>query len=201
MTAAQTDHHASIARSFSSIHIPQGARQRSISPLSCNLSDNIDEYGSIFDKAHYKRYRRSVTPTSPVDNDVDDEAPKIRRPLHVCFHIPEEQDAKKSMMKQRSTTVSLTKGFRTDYEIGQGIRSMLHMITHASPQQSIDAADTLEKHDFAFIKRRDGSYTYAILAKRTENSFTFVMSTNGSVKKVSRKHWSELVRLVNTVQR
>ena len=50
---------------------------------------------------------RSVTPTSPIDNGVDDEAPKIRQPLHVCFHIPEEQMPKSQWWNNVALTYHL----------------------------------------------------------------------------------------------
>lgn len=58
--------------------------------------------------------------------------------------------------------------------------------------------NSLQNHDFAFIKRSDGlSWTYAIIASRTENTIRFVVDTDGSTKYVSRNHWQTHVRLVN----
>ena len=75
-----------------------------------------------------------------------------------------------------------------DYELGETIRCPSHMTTKDT--------DTLEKHDFAFVKRWDGSYSYAILAYRTYESMVFVMDDTGATKRIGIKKWSNFVRLV-----
>lgn len=101
------------------------------------------------------------------------------------------------------------KGFREDYVIGETIRSQSHMITEPTPEQATKAVSTLKKHDFAFIKRSDGSFSYAILAFRSigtdnkinnharyDEEMTFVMCCQGSTKVVRKRHWRKVVRLV-----
>mmetsp|Transcript_11359 Transcript_11359/g.27948 ORF Transcript_11359/g.27948 Transcript_11359/m.27948 type:complete len:322 (-) Transcript_11359:62-1027(-) len=92
------------------------------------------------------------------------------------------------------------RGFRKDYIIGDCARSSSHMIM----DPSIQAIGTLQKHDFAFIKRSDGSYTYAILACRsfvhikegteTEKCMTFVMHVKGTTKVIRERHWNDFIR-------
>lgn len=55
----------------------------------------------------------------------------------------------------------------------------------------------LQKHDFAFVVRSDGSWTYAIVAERKEATLRFVVDRRGATKELSRRRWSESVRLVN----
>ena len=92
------------------------------------------------------------------------------------------------------------RGFRNDYILGDFVRSPSHMIADPTSQD----ISSLQKHDFAFIKRSNGSYSYAILAfrsfmpikdgTRTEECMTFVMKENGSTKIIRERSWSEFVR-------
>ena len=98
------------------------------------------------------------------------------------------------------------KGFRRDYSLGETARFASHIINE---QTNIRAVNSLRKHDFAFVKRRDGSYSYAILACRsfepikgakndhTEECMTFVMNDTGSTKMIRQRHWSEFVCLIS----
>eukprot|EP00584_Thalassiosira_punctigera_P000525 CAMPEP_0172527054 /NCGR_PEP_ID=MMETSP1067-20121228/1837_1 /TAXON_ID=265564 ORGANISM="Thalassiosira punctigera, Strain Tpunct2005C2" /NCGR_SAMPLE_ID=MMETSP1067 /ASSEMBLY_ACC=CAM_ASM_000444 /LENGTH=200 /DNA_ID=CAMNT_0013310713 /DNA_START=131 /DNA_END=733 /DNA_ORIENTATION=+ len=111
------------------------------------------------------------------------------------------------------------KGFRQDYNLGETLRNTSHMIVEPRPELASRAADSLKKHDCAFIRRSDGSYSYAILAYRSlappsedeidgknrsgsserslEEVMAFVMDTAGSLKVLKREQWSRLVRLVS----
>ena len=109
-------------------------------------------------------------------------------------------------VQRASTPREHTSGFRMDYIIGDPVRSLSHMITDPTSQ----AIGTLQKHDFAFIKRSDGSYSYAILAFRsfepikkgtgTEECMTFVTNETGSTKIIRERHWREFVRPASMVE-
>ena len=82
------------------------------------------------------------------------------------------------------------------------------MLIESTPELAMQAADTLEKHDFAFVKRSNGSYSYAILARRTfapmkghkdatEECMTFVTDESGSTKTIRQRNWSKCLRLVS----
>jgi len=65
-------------------------------------------------------------------------------------------------------------GYRPDYKLGQVARSPTHLLIPPSTstntnnkQKYIKQIATLLKHDFAFVKRSNGLYSYAILAYRT----------------------------------
>lgn len=94
-------------------------------------------------------------------------------------------------------------GFRLDYSLGDTVNIPSHMIIQSTPKRAIRAVKILQKHDYAFIKRSDGSYTYSILACRSKNEVTaeesmlFVMDDTGSTKVISHRHWGETVRLVS----
>ena len=102
-------------------------------------------------------------------------------------------------------------------------KSPSHIIQPRASQShttSSTALSSLQKHDFAFVKRSNGHYSYAILAYRTssgddspshhndsmksidnggkggEEGMAFVMDNSGSTKMIRKKHWAEYVRLV-----
>jgi len=65
-------------------------------------------------------------------------------------------------------------GYRPDYKLGQVARSPSHLLLPPSTstktnqkQNYINQIATLLKHDFAFVKRSNGLFSYAILAYRT----------------------------------
>ena len=125
-------------------------------------------------------------------------------PLTPSVDFPAPPFSKPSIEKS-----SLPKGFRKDYKIGETLRTPSHMIVEPTDEQACRAADSLDNHDFAFVRRSDGSFSYAIMAyrsveppergnqKSTEECMTFAMSGVGSTKKVRKKHWGKYVRLVS----
>jgi len=78
-----------------------------------------------------------------------------------------------------------------DYELGEAIRSHSDMIAEAAE------VNTLENGEFAFVRRSNGSYSYAILFEHTEDCMVFVIDDAGATKRISKKHWSNMVRLVS----
>eukprot|EP01083_Nonionella_stella_P254988 875724_1 len=58
----------------------------------------------------------------------------------------------------------------------------------------------LKKHDFAFIRRSDGRWTYAIIADRQDDHILFVVDPDGSTKNISRRKLLSGVRIVNAKQ-
>ena len=99
-------------------------------------------------------------------------------------------------------------GFRGDYFLGDPLRSPSHMVVEPSPDRAMRAASSLHKHDFAFVRRAGGGFTYAILAFRGEEddasrggdrrrrALTFVVSRCGRTETVSEGSWGDGVRLV-----
>jgi hypothetical protein len=100
-------------------------------------------------------------------------------------------------------------GFRRDYTLGETVRSPSHMIIGLTSEKATEAVNSLSIHDFAFVKRSDGLFSYAILAFRSneednnsnhssEECMTFVLSDMGGTKMIKKSQWSELVRLIST---
>ena len=99
------------------------------------------------------------------------------------------------------------RGFRRDYRLGDALRSPADALAHPNEAQAFHAASALEDFDFAFVKRSDGSFSYAILAYRSTEMIrrgsgqamveclNFVMSDEGATKKVAQGNWSKYVRL------
>ena len=100
------------------------------------------------------------------------------------------------------------KGFRPDYVLGEYSRHTSHMIMPQDDVHAIQLVNTLSKHDFAFVKRSNGNYSYA-MAYRTssysnddddekkDEGMAFVMDDSGSTKMIRKKHWCEYIRLVS----
>ena len=84
---------------------------------------------------------------------------------------------------------------RGDYVLGEFARSLSHMIIDTSPQET--KVSELEDHDFAFVKRSDGSWSYAILAHRyrsrnEENEYMmFVLNEVGATKIFKKRQWAK----------
>ena len=66
---------------------------------------------------------------------------------------------------------------------------------------ALEEMNSLRIHDFAFILRSDGRWTYAIIAERQENTIRFVVDNHGDTKTLSRKYWLTSIRLVNSEYR
>ena len=102
------------------------------------------------------------------------------------------------------------RGFRRDYALGDTARVESHMIIETNPERAIDS---MCNHDFAWVKRSDGTYSYSILAYRSssgganeadehdeegqaEECMTFVLNNLGHTKVISKSQWGKCIRLV-----
>lgn len=81
------------------------------------------------------------------------------------------------------------------YALGDTLRCPSHMVIERSTASAVRAVDSLNEQDFAFVKRSDGTFTYASLASRSKgNDMTF--SLGGSTNKtVPMSKWRYCVRL------
>lgn len=107
-----------------------------------------------------------------------------------------------------------TKAHKT-YRLGEAARSTSDLLMYSPGETSGNQSDyfriisSLNTFDFAFIKRSNGQFTYAILAdrfidkdrkhggRRDEECMRFVLSSKGTTKVIRRKFWLEMIRLVN----
>ena len=62
------------------------------------------------------------------------------------------------------------RGFRRDYSLGDPLRSPSHMVVEPSPGRAARAAGSLRAHDFAFVRRTGGGFSYAVLAYRRSSA-------------------------------
>lgn len=110
------------------------------------------------------------------------------------------------------------KGYRDDYFLGDVVRSASHMFIESNSKRAIQAVESLQIHDFAWVKRSDGLYTYAILAYRSTRSLNegssmhpaaleeneeeeymyFVVDDIGSTKMVPKSRWHVNIRLFSS---
>ena len=93
-------------------------------------------------------------------------------------------------------------GSRSDYILGGKVRSSSHMIVEDCSAAALYKVSQLKLHDFAFIKRSDGSWTYAILAYRNRSEvdnevfMMFVMNETGSTRCIKKTQWASFIRCV-----
>jgi hypothetical protein len=126
-------------------------------------------------------------------------APPIATPVLPPLPFPQSSAKKESQHK----------GLRQDYELGETLRHPSHTVVEPTDGRACRGVSSLDNYDFAFVKRSDGSFSYAILAYRSlevvergdeksvEECMTFVMSGAGNTKKVRKRHWDKYVRLVS----
>lgn len=103
------------------------------------------------------------------------------------------------------------RGIREDYSLGDIVQCPSHMVDHSTSEQAYNAINSLKAHDFAFIKKPSGPYTYGILACRTleppvdiincpeslEESMVFAICGGGSKVKLKKNQWVDRIRLVS----
>lgn len=91
--------------------------------------------------------------------------------------------------------------FLPQYSLGDAA-SEGDMITPSDPEESLRLVVSLKLHDFAFVLRCNGTWTYAIVAdfpvKRHEYArMQFVVDARGRTKTLDLQFWSTHVRLVS----
>lgn len=64
-------------------------------------------------------------------------------------------------------------------------------------REDFDAVDSLRVHQFAFVLRSNGTYTYAIVSDRKEDRIRFVLDEIGSTKMIRRESFERCIRGVN----
>lgn len=148
--------------------------------------------------ANTKFQRRRSTLTTAVADDLRPIIGRTEARRGGRRHSSHELTAERHQAKEH---LHHHEGFCKDYALGEALRSPAHTI-----QRGLAAIDSLKKHDFAFVKRSDGSFSYAIVAFRSfepasrgawdEECMTFVVSAAGSIKTVRKRHWAESVRMV-----
>mmetsp|Transcript_46508 Transcript_46508/g.97727 ORF Transcript_46508/g.97727 Transcript_46508/m.97727 type:complete len:346 (-) Transcript_46508:88-1125(-) len=184
-----------------------------LAPLPFTKQGNSPQESSSNDFFSSKKFQRRnfyvKSKSKPIELQHDEKAhsshdsKRSRRRTSVTFITPTPQPPPSSEKKQTDEN----KGFRRDYSLGDTVRSQSHMIIEPSYDKTIQAVDSLCKHDFAFVKRSDGSYSYSILAYRcdepikgtnhSEECMVFVMNDIGATKMIRKRYWHKLIRLVS----
>ncbi|KAL7466621.1 hypothetical protein ACHAXS_006919 [Conticribra weissflogii] len=97
-----------------------------------------------------------------------------------------------------------------DYVLGEPARSPNDMIICSTAAESMESISNLKLHDFAFIRRSNGQWTYAIVANRDDNFagkagdddvnevMLFVIDEKGTTKRYWKRHWKSHIRRVRT---
>ena len=167
--------------------------QRRYSPVTLDIAQKI--VTKLTDENQYKQ--RHSTKVGVTDRN---DRPRQRPAVTFALILPSVSNMENKTQRHR--------GFCKDYSIGETIRSPSHMIIEPTSEQAIQDISLLNKHDFAFVKRSDGSHSFAILAYHSmeptkkankesmEECMTFVISEDGATKMVRKSRWSESIHLV-----
>ncbi len=140
------------------------------------------------DKAVYRR-----------SSSVPDLLTQNRRHEHDLSYSPQNSDTTLSS----EPAVSATSLANFGYELGDKVRGDHHMMIPKTVTEALQNASSLNALDFAFVRRSDGSWTYAIVAERVFHKdlglvLRFVLDKKGTTKTIRRKYWEKGVRPVNS---
>eukprot|EP00956_Cyclotella_meneghiniana_P024146 scaffold48140_cov68-Cyclotella_meneghiniana.AAC.10 len=144
------------------------------------------------------------SPPPPRKNSIERQSSKKIQPVETFQsdailmppHVLKNYNAKEYKEKTHCRSTS-------SYAIGDVAQSSTHMVIETCVRAALINVCKLKTHDFAFVKRSDGSWTYAILAgycKDTNNEDIMVFVTNkkGGSKAIKIRDWAKLVRPVAT---
>lgn len=185
-------------------HANDNIATRMLSHANGNGGTSLDSDDSTA-TVHHKGHR-----FQPLDDDASIIEPKVasKRITFGLLH-PENENAEVSpaFLKYKG------KGFRRDYSLGVTALCPSHMVDRAAtPDEAFQSINKLKALDFVFVRTRDESYSYAVLACRTleppinsmnssshvlEEFMIFVVSDAGSTVKLAKSRWVEYVRLVS----
>mmetsp|Transcript_32726 Transcript_32726/g.60340 ORF Transcript_32726/g.60340 Transcript_32726/m.60340 type:complete len:281 (-) Transcript_32726:181-1023(-) len=122
--------------------------------------------------------------------------------MYIRHWIPKDQKSRHQALPSSSKNCKMVSGakkiisnrtYLRHLDIGDVVKRV-DMVREGSDQLEIGS---LQIHDFAFILRSDGQWTYAIIADRNEDVIRFVADTRGSHKALTRRNWATHIRLVN----
>lgn len=90
------------------------------------------------------------------------------------------------------------------YRLGDCIRSQHHMVQHPLLEDTIQSVYALQLSEFAWIKRKNGDWTFCQLVERTNNTkgggddddvvMTFAVDSLGHKKRLRPAYWVHMVR-------
>lgn len=153
--------------------------------------------GSTADRSSASnRHRRTTISTDEVYDMVTELARTQRK--QTSYVSSDKTKSTSSSTKSSSNEAQHLRyqGFRSDYALGEVVRSPADMVIETSTKAAIRSVSSLQMHDFAWVRRSDGSFTYAILAYRTDDKLTFLTCDASSTKSISRKYWGTHIRRV-----
>ena len=177
---------------------------------NCQIDNNVSRQSGLSRRSTLRRRHSQdamVRPESILRQSSHASPLQHKRRASVSFMYRENGTLMTQESSQDSQPRQKHRGLRKDYSLGKSARSHAHMIIESDCDAAFESASSLNNHDFAFVKRSDGEWTYAILAYRSfekvknedgqEECMTFVMSYSGSTKMIKKRHWGEFIRLVH----
>lgn len=109
----------------------------------------------------------------------------------VRFWAPDERDRKTQPLPSPSPLTNST--HLPELTLGDTGTSD-NMVIETSKYLTLEKVKSLRTHDFAFVQRSDGRWTYAIVAERQIDFILFVVDAKGNTKKLKRECWASAVR-------
>lgn len=166
--------------------------------LSCSKEVlQTNELNKDQQKPNQKPRRKTVSDGDNRDGSIKKTLPKAEFVQEIVEHSTKQSHlswAEKQKLR----------GYRHDYTLGDVVRSRSDMVSECDEETSLKSVSSLHVHDFAFIKRSDGDWTYAVLALRSfetvrgdlKECMTFVVDDYGATKTIDKFQWSNYIRLV-----
>mmetsp|Transcript_13125 Transcript_13125/g.26987 ORF Transcript_13125/g.26987 Transcript_13125/m.26987 type:complete len:302 (+) Transcript_13125:115-1020(+) len=168
--------------------------------LSCSKEVlQTNEVNTDLQKSNKKKWRKMVSDGDNRDGSIKKLMPKAE----VVQEIVEQSTTQSHLSRVEKQK---HRGYREDYTLGDVVRSPSDMVSNCDEETSLQSVSSLFMHDFAFIKRSDGDWTYAVLALRSfetvkgdlKECMTFVVNSFGAMKTIDDSQWGNYIRLVST---
>jgi len=170
---------------------------------------------SPFAQAQFSPAQAAVSSTTSTSKQVNVHSTSAQSNHQSSFHAWASMPTPQTLQKTKYG-VREPHGVDAYYELGETLHHLSHMTVESTVEASMASIQSLRNHDFCFLKRSDGSYTYATLAHRTmemkrcstasterereddtEECMTFVVSGTGCTKMIKKRQWVEFVKRVS----
>mmetsp|Transcript_2999 Transcript_2999/g.6312 ORF Transcript_2999/g.6312 Transcript_2999/m.6312 type:complete len:317 (+) Transcript_2999:149-1099(+) len=167
--------------------------------LSCSKEVlQTNEVNTDLQKSNKKKWRKMVSDGDNRDGSIKKTMPKAEVVQGIVEHSTKQSHLSWDEKQKH-------RGYRDDYTLGDAVRSPFDLVSKCDKEKSLQSVSSLFMHDFAFIKRSDGDWTYAVLALRSfetvkgdlKECMTFVVNSFGAMKTIDDSQWGNYIRLVS----
>jgi len=134
---------------------------------------------------------------TPIDKDGSTDVSIWHNGASVQFWKPMVVKTKQPQYCSNDSATSEHRTYIPRLDLGGAGTAQDMIIMESSDSIALRMINSLRIHDFVFILRSDGRWTYAIIADKQKDIIRFVVDADGCTKTLSKKHWSNSIRLVN----